>query len=984
MANDGKKEVMGVVLFFCAIILGLMYYLPEKITGVVGNFLRSVGFGFFGFIALILPFFLFYAAIDLFIEKRERVAFTRVKAAILILVCFASLFAAITMNFDHFRTLCIPEGKEVPSVTSAVSLLWRSGLDKDLIRAPGDSGVLLPGGLIGGLIATGIHSVCGKVVTILIMIAFTVSQVILIFHVSIKKTAKNIGMAAKRTYTSARENLNRKGKANAYRTDIPNQPQYSGASSPFVMTGGRREVPVVNGNNVIPDLPVEYDPFNVNHPNIPVDQQSGFLNIASNPSAASPQQEMQFGDRTISYGDKKVPLSDNHNSADFSYNSDPHHLPYVNFKKTEMYSFDKKDDGRQTDFYDLSDDGKKDNAGYYDHFEQGIPQVDSAGFPDEDDESLYHYDYTNEEGPYEIDNTGTPGVRTPHVPVDLTENLGGNIVGKPRGSNVATAMNSEDRSRTGSDDIKINTKEEHEGYSETEGRKLKMQGGPSSDHSGVSFPQEPLRGRKDISRMIATTNLLDTEAKTVNPNNDSALKAKAHKLEQTLKSFGIEAKVVHITHGPTITRFEVTIATGTKVSKVLNLESDIQMSMAALSVRIEAPIPGKSAIGIEIPNDKPVGVKLRPLLETPDFKKSAPLVVALGRDIPGDPMYCNLSKMPHLLIAGATGSGKSVCLNAILVSILCKSSPRDVRLIMVDPKVVELQVYNGIPHLLMPVVTDSKKAANTLKWAVIEMERRYALFAEANVRDLDGYNEYAKLDSNPTLPLIVIVIDEFADLMLVAAKEVEEQVLRLAAKARAAGIHLILATQRPSVDVITGVLKSNLPSRIALQVASGVDSKTILDQPGAQNLLGKGDMLYLPSYAPKPIRGQCAFVSDREVAGITQFLKEKFGPLYDEDIIKAIESQVEGSGANSDSSNGSSGSSGEDDLLAAAVEVVLEQKVASVSILQRRLGVGYPRAARLIDVMEQKHYIGPFEGSKPRKVLIDPAQWLEIKARNGD
>ena len=983
MANDGKKEVMGVVLFFCAIILGLMYYLPEKITGVVGNFLRSVGFGFFGFIALILPFFLFYAAIDLFIEKRERVAFTRVKAAILILVCFASLFAAITMNFDHFRTLCIPEGKEVPSVTSAVSLLWRSGLDKDLIRAPGDSGVLLPGGLIGGLIATGIQSVCGKAVTILIMIAFTLSQVILIFHVSIKKTAQNIGKAAKRTYTSARENMNRRGKANAYRTDVPRQPQYSASPSPFVMTGGNREVPIVNGDNVVPDLPVEYDPFNVNHPNIPVDQQSGFLNIAQQSPSSVPQNEMQFGDRTISYGDRKVPVGENSNSADFSYNSEPHHLPYVQHKKTEMYSFDKKDDGRQKDFYDLGENGKHDNTGYYDHFEQGIPQVDSAGFPDEDDVSLYHYDYTNEEGPYEINNTNTPGVRTPNVPVGLTENLGGNIVGKPRGSNVATAMNTGNQVRNGSDEIKINTREEHEGFSETEGRKLKMQGVSSND-SSPDIPQKPLRGKVDISNMIAPSKILDHEPKMINPNNDTVLKEKAHKLEQTLKSFGIEAKVVHITHGPTITRFEVTIATGTKVAKVLNLENDIQLSMAALSVRIEAPIPGKSAIGIEIPNDKPLGVKLRPLLETAEFKNSAPLNVALGRDIPGDPMYCNLSKMPHLLIAGATGSGKSVCLNTILVSILCKASPNDVRLIMVDPKVVELQVYNDIPHLIMPVVTDSKKAANTLKWAVIEMERRYSLFADANVRDLEGFNEYSKLNSDPTLPLILIVIDEFADLMLVAAKEVEEQVLRLAAKARAAGIHLILATQRPSVDVITGVLKSNLPSRIALQVASGVDSKTILDQPGAQNLLGKGDMLYLPSSAPKPIRGQCAYVSDVEVAKITNYLKTKFGPLYDDDIIRAIDCQVEGSSANTETSNGSSGGNSEDDLLEAAVEVVLEQKVASVSILQRRLGVGYPRAARLIDVMEQKHYIGPFEGSKPRKVLIDPAQWLEIKARNGN
>lgn len=988
MANDGKKEVMGVVLFFCAIILGLMYYLPEKITGVVGNFLRSVGFGFFGYIAMILPCFLFYAAIDLFIEKRERVAFTRVKAAILILVCSASLFAAITMNFEHFRSICIPDGKENPAVTKAIQLLWKSGLEKDLIRAPGESGLLIPGGLIGGLIAVSIESVCGKVVTILIMIAFTLSLVILIFHVSLKKTAQNLGKAAKKTYVNARQNMNRKGRPNAYRTDIPQQRpvNLNTGYSPFVAGGGnpgKRDVPIINGNvgNDPYGLPVEYDsydPFNV-QAKTPVDQATGFYNfgqeIASDQNAQPP---MEFGDKTISYGDKKIPVGEHDNTADFSYNSQPHTVPMENYKPSPMYSFEKKDDRNQKEFYNLNDDGNK--KGYYDHFEQGIPQADGIDDQQIDEQALYLYDFTSDDESYESRSNST-GVRTPNVSVDLTDKLGEEILDKPRGSNVATAMNYEKQSQPSENAIKINAEEEREGFSATEGRKMDT----SVSAKGAQTPLVGSMGRKrkrGDKYVPAPTRLLDTEPKVKNPKNDQELMSKARLLEETLKSFGINSKVVNITHGPTITRFELTIATGTKVSKVQGLADDIQMAMAAISVRIEAPIPGKSAIGIEIPNDKSTAVRLKGLLETDEFRNSPPLNVALGRDIPGKPMYCDLAKMPHLLIAGSTGSGKSVCLNSILVSILCKASPDQVKLIMVDPKVVELAVYNGIPHLIMPVVTDMQKATNTLKWAVIEMERRYSLFAENSVRDLNGYNEVCKMEGEPTLPLIVVIIDEFADLMMVASKEVEAQVLRLAAKARAAGIHLILATQRPSVDVITGVLKNNLPSRIALAVTSGVDSKTILDQTGAEKLLGKGDMLYAPQSAPKPIRGQGAFVTDDEVENVVTYLKQHYDSEYDENIMDTINNAVAGSIDGSASGSGSKGDdSGEDELLDAAVEVILEQKVASVSILQRRLGIGYPRAARLIDVMEQKKYIGPFEGSKPRKVLIDPAQWMEIKAQ---
>lgn len=498
--------------------------------------------------------------------------------------------------------------------------------------------------------------------------------------------------------------------------------------------------------------------------------------------------------------------------------------------------------------------------------------------------------------------------------------------------------------------------------------------------------------------------LLDSDNWSLNVDTEK-LKEKAHRLEEALKGFGIIVNNIDIIPGPSVSRFEVSIGYGTKVSRIRELEDDIQMVLEALSVRIEAPIPGKSAIGIEIPNDKSTAVRLKGLLETPEFRNSAPLNVALGRDIPGKPMYCDLAKMPHLLIAGSTGSGKSVCLNSILISILCKASPNEVKLIMIDPKVVELAIYNGIPHLIMPVVTDMQKAINTLKWAVIEMERRYSLFVEKIVKDINRYNEVCKMEGEQPLPLIVYVIDEFADLMMVASKEVEAQVLRLAAKARAAGIHLIFATQRPSVDVITSVLKNNLPSRIALAVTSGVDSKAILYQTGAEKLLGRGDMLYFPCSAPKPIRVQGSFVSDGEVERVVGFLKDHYETKYNESVINMINNAVNGSMKtdsrcrgkgfaallNHDtSSDGSGGSvfsmndeSDDDDLLVQAVDVIVEQQVASVSILQRRLGIGFPRAARLIDTLEHKKYIGPFEGNRPREIYINAEEWARIKS-NGE
>ncbi|KAB3536955.1 DNA translocase FtsK [Alkaliphilus pronyensis] len=453
---------------------------------------------------------------------------------------------------------------------------------------------------------------------------------------------------------------------------------------------------------------------------------------------------------------------------------------------------------------------------------------------------------------------------------------------------------------------------------------------------------------------IGLLNQLDQQA---SKDDKKKIIKKAKVLEETLKNFGVDAKVIQVSKGPVITRYELQPSIGVKVSKIVNLSDDIALNMAAPAIRIEAPIPGKAAIGIEIPNDDAANVTLREVIDSNNYKSNKfNIPFALGKDISGNPVVTDISKMPHLLVAGATGSGKSVCINSLILSILFNSKPEDVRLILIDPKVVELNQYNGIPHLLIPVVTDPKKATSALNWAVQEMTKRYKLFADGHVKDIKSYNE-KYLEHK--LPFIVIIIDELADLMMVAANDVEDAICRLAQMARAAGLHLILATQRPSVDVITGVIKANIPSRIAFSTASQADSRTILDMGGAEKLLGKGDMLFYPIGANKPIRLQGAFVSEAEVERVIAFIKNQIEkPLYESEIISKIDQ------GNTLDMNGS------DELFDNAVELVLENQQASISMLQRRLRIGYNRAARLIDEMEEKGIIGQHEGSKPRQVLI--------------
>lgn len=452
----------------------------------------------------------------------------------------------------------------------------------------------------------------------------------------------------------------------------------------------------------------------------------------------------------------------------------------------------------------------------------------------------------------------------------------------------------------------------------------------------------------------------------------------AAKLQKTLYSFGVSAKVENVSVGPAITRYELKPAEGVRVSKIANLADDIALNLAAETIRIEAPIPGKQAVGIEIPNKENEIVHLRDIIDCSKFiEHKSKLAFALGKDVAGEEVVTDIAKMPHVLIAGATGSGKSVCINTLIASIIYKAKPSEVKLVMVDPKVVELSVYNGIPHLLIPVVTDPKKAAGALAWAVQEMENRYSLFASKNVRDIKGYNEELdKEGSTEKLPQIVIIIDELADLMMVSSKEVEDSICRLAQKARAAGMHLVIATQRPSVDVITGIIKANIPSRISFAVSSQVDSRTILDMAGAEKLLGKGDMLFYPAGAAKPTRVQGAFISDKEVEKVVDFVKANGEATYNDDILE----QIEKANSTDKEIEEQENDDDTDPLLMEAIEVVVETGQASTSFIQRRFKVGYARAGRIIDQMEERGIISGYQGSKPREVLMTKERWAELNS----
>ena len=508
----------------------------------------------------------------------------------------------------------------------------------------------------------------------------------------------------------------------------------------------------------------------------------------------------------------------------------------------------------------------------------------------------------------------------------------------------------------------------------------------AAEEVGQAIEQELAQG-EEVYRYPPITLLEENHADNCTEIG-AELRNNSRRLAEALRSFGVDAAAGEVVHGPSVTRYEFTLEQGVKLSKITNLSDDIALALGASGVRV-APVPNKiSVVGIEVPNRTVTAVRIRDVIESREFTcHPSPVAFAVGKDIGGSSIVGNIAKLPHVLIAGTTGSGKSVCTNSLIVSILYKSTPDEVRFIMVDPKMVELAPYNGIPHLLIPVVTDPKKAAGALQWAVFEMMKRYKMFSEKGVKDLAGYNALSETDEDvKKLPIVVVVIDELADLMLVAAKEVEESICRVAQMGRASGMHLVVATQRPSADVITGLMKANIPSRIAFAVASSMESRIILDTPGAEKLVGKGDMLYSPLGDSKPTRVQGCFITPEEIERVVAFVKDTAGEAhYDQDVIEKIQQAVDAKSDKGKAAASDAPADGEDgdELLPAAVEVVLETGQASVSMLQRRLKLGYSRAARLVDQMEERGYVGPFEGSKPRQLLITREKWQELQMARG-
>ncbi len=948
--SEEHNEISALVLFFLAIIFVLIVF--TDLVGGFGAAIRTFLMGLIGSVAYVVPVFLLYAAIDFFFEKRFGVSKIRIRTVIMFILGVSALLAICSMDFNFFESLLFDQNGKIKA-TAALSLLYRSGSNASLITNPTASANCIPGGILGGGIAVALEHLLSQTGGIILLSFYLLLLVITVFHISLKKTAQAIGGKARTVYNNAQKVRRNNNPYRVYSNEPQRARRPQGRPRTVVSINPSQPSPFVNteGSNTA-------DPFG---PTLPVDRNSGFTDVASmGLNAGSPQDP-----GTITFDDREYAVTDDHPKADFGYKTDPLNIPRNPRPKHKTLSFL---DNKEEDFIDLTPETKPVE-----------PETEEDPYEvDEEDYNGSGYDYDR-------------GVRTPFVNPDL---FGGDTSeAAPAPKRFSPAPPAPVSAPSSPDD---------EGYSQYEGRILKSNEaerpvpGANVDYEGRAIKKKTDRSKMNYNYIPAPTDLLapDTIEKK-DPKLEEELKNNSRILVETLQKFGINANISHITRGPVITRYEITIDAGTKVSKVTGLHDDIMLAMAAIKVRIEAPIPGKSAIGIEIPNKKASAVQLRSLVETPEFKKGPPLNVAIGRDIPGKPMYCNLAKMPHLMIAGSTGSGKSVCLNSILSSILVHASPAEVRMILIDPKVVELSMYNGIPHLISPVITNPKMAAGSLRWAVEEMSRRYKLFEQAQVRDITGFNEKcdmyrrqnkAAANEIEKLPYILIVIDELAELMMVAAKEVEAYISRLAALARACGIHLLIATQRPSVDVITGVIKANIGSRIALTVSSQVDSRTILDKPGAENLLGKGDMLYKPMSAPQPVRGQGSFLKDSEVEALVQWLNNEYGPDYDEDIIKEIKEAATDDDKNmpSSSSDAAKEASAGDILFNQAVETVLENNAASISILQRRLGIGYPRAARLVDELEKKKIIGPPEGSKPRKILINRTEWLEIQARSSD
>lgn len=970
--NNKPSYTLDIVLAVIIVISILIFIGNMEIGGIAGNFISNVLFGVFGLICYAFPIFLIANVVYYFINRNDDN--TKLKIG---------LFSAFFILLSMFIELITHNNSLVGPLNA-----YRIGFAKHI-----------GGGFVGGSLAEafvslvgliGAYALCLLLMLIISIFAFSYSPFAFFYSffskirekMPEKKKLMEEKRAKEKDYKNRKEDDDSKNPDNLYDTKDSDESKYEEPESAYTVSFSINKKKSRINSNIHPgrNINIEHEiNYNLTNEENPIRRMDKIVRGTSfNTEIAPVFSNSPTHSDDMSEIDSKM-LDDMIKNRNIE--SENENIALVN---TESNVFSEQ--GNESYQSNLNSNNMSLN-----NMDISEVRVENVSPKKETWQDIWKKET------YENSDSVTTDVKL-ESPINIKENSDTNILNKNIESTVLNDNIDEEVSNENIESSEINEVTENS-YTSVDSKENSYTSVDATDNTISTINQEknevsPVsfdNHKEDIIKeyVFPPIDILTQNKKSVLNSSDNSLQETAEKLETILKNFGVNVKVTGYSRGPAVTRYELLPELGVKVSKIVNLSDDIKMNLAATDIRIEAPIPGKTAIGIEVPNKNKAVVGFRELIETSEFKDAnSKISFALGLDLAGNIVVSDISVMPHLLIAGATGSGKSVCINTIIMSILYKARPDDVRFIMIDPKVVELSVYNGIPHLLIPVVTDPKKAAGALRWVVNEMMNRYKLFAENKVRDIKGYNEKI-VDGKITkvingenvsisvkkMPKIVVIVDELADLMMVAAKDVEESICRIAQLARAAGIHLIIATQRPSVNVITGLIKANMPSRIAFSVTSGIDSRTILDTVGAERLLGKGDMLYHPQNKSKPIRVQGAFVTDKDVSAVTRFIKENNVPTEEskaenEEILQVVNSDVSTEGFTEINDNSDYNNNEKDEYFYDAARLLIEKDKGSIGMLQRNFKIGFNRAARIIDQLEEFGVVGPEVGTKPRKILV--------------
>lgn len=970
--NNKPSYTLDIVLAVIIVISILIFIGNMEIGGIAGNFISNVLFGVFGLICYAFPIFLIANVVYYFINRNDDN--TKLKIG---------LFSAFFILLSMFIELITHNNSLVGPLNA-----YRIGFAKHI-----------GGGFVGGSLAEafvslvgliGAYALCLLLMLIISIFAFSYSPFDFFYSffskirekMPEKKKLMEEKRAKEKDYKNLKEDDDSKNRDNLYDTKDSDESKYEEPESPYTVSFSINKKKSRINSNIHPgrNINIEHEiNYNLTNEENPIRRMDKIVRGTSfNTEIAPVFSNSPTHSDDMSEIDSKM-LDDMIKNRNIE--SENENIALVN---TESNVFSEQ--GNESYQSNLNSNNMSLN-----NMDISEVRVENVSPKKETWQDIWKKET------YENSDSVTTDVKL-ESPINIKENSDTDILNKNIESTVLNDNIDEEVSNGNIKSSEINEVTENS-YLPVDSKENSYTSVNATDNTISTINQEknevsPVsfeNHKEDIIKeyVFPPIDILTQNKKSVLNSSDNSLQETAEKLETILKNFGVNVKVTGYSRGPAVTRYELLPELGVKVSKIVNLSDDIKMNLAATDIRIEAPIPGKTAIGIEVPNKNKAVVGFRELIETSEFKDAnSKISFALGLDLAGNIVVSDISVMPHLLIAGATGSGKSVCINTIIMSILYKARPDDVRFIMIDPKVVELSVYNGIPHLLIPVVTDPKKAAGALRWVVNEMMNRYKLFAENKVRDIKGYNEKI-VDGKITkvingenvsisvkkMPKIVVIVDELADLMMVAAKDVEESICRIAQLARAAGIHLIIATQRPSVNVITGLIKANMPSRIAFSVTSGIDSRTILDTVGAERLLGKGDMLYHPQNKSKPIRVQGAFVTDKDVSAVTRFIKENNVPTEEskaenEEILQVVNSDVSTEGFTEINDNSDYNNNEKDEYFYDAARLLIEKDKGSIGMLQRNFKIGFNRAARIIDQLEEFGVVGPEVGTKPRKILV--------------